>query len=102
VEVLCDIAEYLCARLVIADCLRFGPLHDITLPLSWLGKRFSAGERNGSARDTDTFWLFAKSLSALLEPVYSGLDVGHLLCESKNLADATLDYMIRDVFLARM
>ncbi|KAJ6578043.1 hypothetical protein B0H19DRAFT_574136 [Mycena capillaripes] len=102
VEVLCDVAEYLCARLVVADRLRFGLVHDITLPLSWLVKRFSAGEGHGPARDTGTFWLFAESLSALLELVYSGFGVGHLLCESKELADATLDYMIRDVFLARM
>ncbi|KAJ7877510.1 hypothetical protein B0H13DRAFT_2053786, partial [Mycena leptocephala] len=69
VEVLCDIAD-------------------------WLGKRFSAGERNGSARDTDTSGC-SLSLYRVVEPVYSGLD-------SKNLADATLDYMIRDVFLARI
>jgi hypothetical protein len=102
VEVLCDVAEYLCARLVVADCLRFRPVHDITLPLSWLGNIFSVGEGNGPAWDTHTFRLFAESLSALLELVYSGFDVSHLLCENKNLADATLGYMIQDVFLARM
>ncbi|KAJ7843035.1 hypothetical protein B0H13DRAFT_2364932 [Mycena leptocephala] len=102
VEALCDVAEYLCARLVVADCLRFGPVHDITLPLSWLGKIFSVGEGNGPAWETHTFRLFAESLSALLELLYSGFDVGHLLCESKNLADATLGDMIQDVFLARI
>jgi hypothetical protein len=76
VNVLCDVAEYLCAGLVIADRQRFGVLHDVTLPLSWLLKRTNVAGGMGSVRATNTVWLFARALSALLEPVYSGIGAG--------------------------
>ncbi|KAJ7801958.1 hypothetical protein B0H14DRAFT_3782099 [Mycena olivaceomarginata] len=85
-------------------CLAAGVtfLHHIITSKRSIHVEVSAGEGNGPTRDTGTFRLFAESLSALLELVYSGSGVGHLHCESKNLADATLGYMIRDVFLARI
>jgi hypothetical protein len=76
VNVLCDVAEYLCAGLVVADRQRFGVLHDVMLPLSWLLKRTNVAGGMGSVRATNTVWLFARALSALLEPVYSGIGAG--------------------------
>ncbi|KAJ6573822.1 hypothetical protein DFH09DRAFT_1361892 [Mycena vulgaris] len=102
VNVLCDVAEYVCAGLVVADRQRLGPIHDITLPLSWLVRHFSAAGWSGGYRETSTFWILAQSLSELLEPVYSGVGAEYLLCENKNLANSTLGYMIRNAILARI
>ncbi|KAJ6569465.1 hypothetical protein B0H19DRAFT_938852 [Mycena capillaripes] len=109
-NVLCDVSESVCGGLVTADRRRFGVIHDITLPLSWLAKRSNAAGGLDSVRDTNTVWLFARALSALLEPIYSGIGAGaciwnpnhfnYLLFESKNLA--TLGYMVRNIFLARI
>ncbi|KAJ7237474.1 hypothetical protein B0H12DRAFT_1238216 [Mycena haematopus] len=101
VNVICDLAEYLCASLVVADRLRFGLIHDITLPLSWLVKRAIAGGLS-SARHTNTVWLFAGALAELLEPIYSGIQADHLRFESKNLAHETIGYMIKETFLVRI
>lgn len=77
VNVLCDVAENLCAGLVAADCQRrIGLIHNITLPRSWLVKRCSVAGGLGSARDSNTVWLFARALADLLEPVYSGNGAG--------------------------
>ncbi|KAJ7671910.1 hypothetical protein B0H17DRAFT_1141332 [Mycena rosella] len=100
VNVLCDVAEHLCAELVVADRERFGPVHDTTLPLSWLVKHFSAAGGPRGGRDTNTFWLLAQCLSQLLEPVCSGVE--YLLYENKNLAHQALGFMIRNIVLARI
>ncbi|KAJ7479971.1 hypothetical protein B0H11DRAFT_1725402, partial [Mycena galericulata] len=103
IDVICDVAEYLCAGLVVADRLdRVGSLHDITLPLSWLVKRASAPGGLGRARDTVAFWRLAESLVELLDPVYSGAGADHLLFDHKNLGDKTLGFRIRQIFLARI
>ncbi|KAJ7715028.1 hypothetical protein DFH07DRAFT_762888, partial [Mycena maculata] len=103
VNVLCDVAEYLCAGLIVADCQKSGPLHGITLPRSWLVKRATTPGGLRSDQDTNYFWVFAESLVELLKPVCSGVGaVDHLLCENKNLGDPTLDYMISNIFLARI
>ncbi|KAF8151966.1 hypothetical protein K438DRAFT_1778624 [Mycena galopus ATCC 62051] len=73
VNVLCDLAEHLCTGLVVADRLRFGSIHGVTLPLSWLVKRSVAGEGLGSPRASNSVWLFARALADLLERIYSGI-----------------------------
>lgn len=102
VNVLCDVAEHLCAGLVVADRQRQGPIHDLTLPLSWFVRRFSGAGEVGGYRETNTCWLLARSLAELLEPVYSGVGADYLLFKSKNLANPTLGYMIRNIILARI
>ncbi|KAJ7139395.1 hypothetical protein C8R44DRAFT_867547 [Mycena epipterygia] len=105
VNVLCDIAENLCAGLVVADRQRFGLfglIHDITLPLSWLAKRCSTIGGLRGDRDTSTFWIFAQALSELLEPVYSGVAADHLLFENKSLGNSIVGFRIRDIVLARI
>ncbi|KAJ7451061.1 hypothetical protein FB451DRAFT_1284562 [Mycena latifolia] len=102
VNVLCDAAEHFCAGLVIADRQRHGPIHDITLPLSWLVRRLGAAGEPAGYRETSTFWLLAQSLAELLEPVYSGVGAEHLLFENKSLGNQTLGYMIRNIVLARI
>ncbi|KAJ6614863.1 hypothetical protein B0H10DRAFT_2042924 [Mycena sp. CBHHK59/15] len=92
VTVLCDVAEHLCACLTVADRQRRGPIHDITLPLSWLVKCASFA---GEGRETRMFWPLAEALSELLEPIYSSRGAEHLLFESEG-------YRIKDVFLARI
>ncbi|KAF7340238.1 UvrD-like helicase ATP-binding domain-containing protein [Mycena venus] len=101
VGVLCDVAEHLCTALVVADRQRFGSIHGITLPKSWIVKRSFAGGL-GVARDTNGVWLFARALAELLEPMYSGIGAGYLLFESKTIAHQAIGYMIRETFLARI
>ncbi|KAJ7356587.1 hypothetical protein DFH08DRAFT_1075732 [Mycena albidolilacea] len=99
VNVLCDLAEHICTRLVVADRLGpFGSIHNITLPLSWLVKRPVIAEH----RNTNAVWLFARALVELLEPMYSGTRADRLLFENKTLAHDTIGYMIREIFLARI
>ncbi|KAJ6498050.1 hypothetical protein C8R47DRAFT_317204 [Mycena vitilis] len=98
ISVLCDLAEHLCASIIIADRQQRGLVHDIMLPLSWLVDWTSvAGE---GPRSTDTFGLLALSLGSLLERLYSGSDADHLLFDTKNLA--ILGWRIRDTFFARI
>ncbi|KAJ7037374.1 hypothetical protein C8F04DRAFT_1393598 [Mycena alexandri] len=103
VNILCDVAENLCAGLVVADRQRrIGPIHDITLPLSWLLKRCSTGGGLASPRDTNAVWLFARALAELLEPIYSGNGADHLLFENRSLGYKPLGYTIRNIFVARI
>ncbi|KAJ7151710.1 hypothetical protein C8R46DRAFT_1357916 [Mycena filopes] len=97
-----DVAESLCAGLVIADRLRFGRLHDVTLPLSWLVNRTSVAGGLSSLRDISAVWLFAEALAELLEPIYSGSGAEHLLFENINFSYKSLDHTIRSIFLARL
>ncbi|KAJ7171695.1 hypothetical protein C8R43DRAFT_874648, partial [Mycena crocata] len=102
INIFCDIMEHFCTGLVVADRQRFKPIHDVTLPLSWLAKWTYVTGGLGAARDTHLFWLFAELLSELLEPIYSGIGADRFIFESKNLANQTLGYMIKNVFLARI
>ncbi|KAJ6577097.1 hypothetical protein B0H10DRAFT_1963249 [Mycena sp. CBHHK59/15] len=99
INVLGDFMEHLCTCIVVADRQQLrGNVHGVTLPLSWLMNWSSVvGETH---RDTHTSRLLAESLRMLLEPVYSGVGAEHLLFDTKNLA--TLSYMIRHIFLARL
>ncbi|KAJ7652111.1 hypothetical protein DFH06DRAFT_1094341 [Mycena polygramma] len=99
VNVLCDVAEDICTGLVIADRGQFGSTHDITLPRSWLVKRFTTAGGLSGTRETNTVWLFARALSELLEPIYSGVGAEHLLFEGKNLS---ILHMVKNVFLFRI
>ncbi|KAF7306321.1 UvrD-like helicase ATP-binding domain-containing protein [Mycena indigotica] len=104
IRLICDLADNICGRLIIADRQRRGGVfHNITLPLSWLVRQVTSG-RNGfvSPRASNTCWIFARTLVALLEPVLTGVGAGHLLFDNKDLANAVIGFRIRNIFLARL
>ncbi|KAJ7222598.1 hypothetical protein GGX14DRAFT_664393, partial [Mycena pura] len=94
---LCDVAENVCAALVVADGR--GSLHGITLPLSWLVRRANAAGGLLAARVTNMSRIFVRYLSELLEPLYTGVDAGHLLSESERLDSG---FMTRNRYLTRV
>lgn len=71
---LCDLADRLCASLIISCRQQEDLLHDVTLPLSWLVKWHEHGRR--SNQDIELYSLLAETLSELLEPIYSGFWAG--------------------------
>ncbi|KAK7064824.1 UvrD-like helicase ATP-binding domain-containing protein [Favolaschia claudopus] len=96
--VLCDIVEHLCACLIVADRQQRGPVHNVTLPLSWMVNWTSiAGE---GRRQTHTFGLLVQCLGKLLERLYTGTGAEHLLHENKNMSN--LGWRYRDTFFARV
>ncbi|KAJ7725516.1 hypothetical protein DFH07DRAFT_853912 [Mycena maculata] len=98
ISILCDIVEYLCTCIIVAERQQRGLIHDVTLPLSWLVNWTSvAGE---GVRHTHTFNIFATCLVTLLGRLYSGNEAEHLLFDNKNLA--TLGWRIKDVFFSRI
>ncbi|KAJ7051172.1 hypothetical protein C8F01DRAFT_1067163 [Mycena amicta] len=103
IGLLCDIADSICGRLIVADRQRRGMIHDVTLPLSWLTRELTAGGGGfGAPRATNTCWIFVRTLAELLETVISGVDAEHLLFESKDLASPKIGTMIRNIFLSRL
>nr|GAT61403.1 predicted protein [Mycena chlorophos] len=102
---LCDLADDICARLVIGRQQWWGLVHDITLPLSWFIRRLVAGGASFvSARASSHVicGIFAEALIALLQPIASGIDAGNLLFESKDLGSEKIGFAIRNIFLARV
>ncbi|KAF7310359.1 UvrD-like helicase ATP-binding domain-containing protein [Mycena chlorophos] len=104
IGLLCDIADNICGRLIIADRQRRGVIHDITLPLSWLVRQVAGGLTSFvQARELDTCWIFARVLVALLDPVLSGVNAGHLIFQgNRDLNDPRIGFVNRNMFLARL
>ncbi|KAK7064846.1 UvrD-like helicase ATP-binding domain-containing protein [Favolaschia claudopus] len=102
-NLLCAVAERLCTGLVIADCLaRSRSLHGVTLPRSWLVNRSLTAGGLVCERDTNSFWIFARALATLLEPICSGNGAGHLLYDGEHLGRERVHFIVKETFLSRI
>ncbi|OBZ79120.1 TPR and ankyrin repeat-containing protein 1 [Grifola frondosa] len=100
IAVLCDFLDHLCGSLVIS--VRFqrdSTLHDVTLPRSWLVREVRAINK-AKLRDTGLSFVYVKSMTALLEQIYTGLSADYLLFERRALSN--LGFQIKNVFFARI
>ncbi|KAF8807162.1 hypothetical protein BYT27DRAFT_7189247 [Phlegmacium glaucopus] len=85
INVLCDIIDYLCGAVILV--LRDFILHNVTLPRSWfiaLLPNFKNDPKSNIDIRTSVNALI-KSLGQLLDRMYSGKDLHHLLYENSDL-----------------
>ncbi|KAI1785420.1 hypothetical protein LXA43DRAFT_132940 [Ganoderma leucocontextum] len=118
IGVLCDFMDHLCGALIISSRIRLtGTLHDVTLPKSWIS-RLSSTIEVLRTRDTQLVKIYKAQIIQLLEPIYTGQDIGrwelglmvwhirlmrfiaHLLFESRELS--THGHRIWYMFFARI
>ncbi|KAH9005748.1 hypothetical protein EDB86DRAFT_2875623 [Lactarius hatsudake] len=101
VTVLCRFLELVIGSFVIASTFkRAGSLHGVTLPRSWIlenVRKLHKVQRNGA--HPNSAWAMAQLFQDLLENIYTGNDVDHLLYQNKSLNLASV--RVRNFILAR-
>ena len=75
IGLLCYLMDYLCVSMIFAFRLhKFRePLHDVTLPKSWLLRNISRYDSLRS-RTIELSWSYLRNMGALLEQIYSGVN----------------------------
>ncbi|PIL29959.1 hypothetical protein GSI_07870 [Ganoderma sinense ZZ0214-1] len=100
IGVLCDFMDHLCGSFILASRMRStGNLNDVTLPKSWIS-HLSPTIEALCTRDTQLVKIYKVQIIQLLEPIYTGEDVGHLLFEGRELSSH--GHRIRSMFFARI
>ncbi|KAM5542264.1 hypothetical protein V8D89_004137 [Ganoderma adspersum] len=100
IGVLCNFMDHLCGALIMASRIRTtGTLHDVTLPKSWIS-RLSPAIEALRKQDTQLVKMYKAQIIQLLEPIYTGQDLGHLLFEGRDLSSH--GRCNRDMFFARI
>ncbi|KAJ7293966.1 hypothetical protein C8J57DRAFT_1444990 [Mycena rebaudengoi] len=99
INVVLDLSEQLATYLIISHRRRYGHVHDVTLPLSWLAK-WSTSQMGDNFLDSSYGWNLAQSLSRLLEPIYSGVDGDFLLHHTRRMQH--VHFTVKNFFIARI
>ncbi|KAH9931245.1 uncharacterized protein B0H18DRAFT_929725 [Fomitopsis serialis] len=100
IVVLCEFMDNLAGLLIVASRMSdANTLHDLTMPRSWL-QRVLPSLSQLKNQSTNLIRLYMKPMAGLLDQIYTTVDAGHLLFESRDLSK--LGWHVRNVFLARI